>query len=536
MTPQLTSREAVLRAVREYDQLGQDRFLEAYGFGRSRTYVLRIDGRDYDSKAIVGVAFGYEHPERGVLRSDEFSGGAGGAGAAAQLVRLGFEVVGDRGTVVERAAPVAAQREARRTETSPPPRSAVSLPAPDLERTLIVLPCSGAKRRAGRAKGHERTITTEIDPALAQELQAARQRLAEMESFDERNPVPALGRYDGALYQVADDALTRAVATGGHVVIVSGGYGVLLGEEPIGLYDRRFVPGDWPRKLAGRVLSSYAERHDIKTVVAFLARTTSYADVVRTAPWPSNVEQVELVSAAHAGGGGMRIVPQVLGEAADAYLQGRLDGEWRSSRGVALTTERLRSSARSSSVIDVEEAVEQLLRSERHHPTDFEKDRQLADEAGLYAWFGDKDARALVEQSLGDAVDDLLYIGQAGATKWPSGTRSKATLGSRIRTQHIGGNTRSSTLRRTLAAALGPGLGLRVNRGRLDRASEERLRQFIRDHLRVAVLSIADRDQVCDIEAAVVKALDPPLNLDHVALTEPRQRLRALRAEMRGEG
>ena len=38
----------------EYDRLGQDRFLEKYGFGAARSYWLVIDGKTYDSKAIVG--------------------------------------------------------------------------------------------------------------------------------------------------------------------------------------------------------------------------------------------------------------------------------------------------------------------------------------------------------------------------------------------------------------------------------------------------------------------------------------------------
>ncbi|HSH58280.1 MAG TPA: hypothetical protein VK988_01310 [Acidimicrobiales bacterium] len=45
----------------EYDRLGQERFLGEYGFGEVTRYLLRVDGRLYDSKAIVGDAYGYEH-------------------------------------------------------------------------------------------------------------------------------------------------------------------------------------------------------------------------------------------------------------------------------------------------------------------------------------------------------------------------------------------------------------------------------------------------------------------------------------------
>ncbi|QKV77260.1 HNH endonuclease signature motif containing protein [Amycolatopsis sp. Hca4] len=86
----LTDRDAVLRAVQRYDELGSERFLSTYGFKPAREYVLQVDGKLYDSKAIVGVAHGLQHPELGPLTADRFSGGA--AGAARRLERLGFTV------------------------------------------------------------------------------------------------------------------------------------------------------------------------------------------------------------------------------------------------------------------------------------------------------------------------------------------------------------------------------------------------------------------------------------------------------------
>lgn len=84
------SREAVIRAIEECDRLGRDRFLERYGFGPSRNYVLVFNGKQYDSKAIVGVAYGYENPNHGPLSSDAFSGGA--STVQVWLERLRFEV------------------------------------------------------------------------------------------------------------------------------------------------------------------------------------------------------------------------------------------------------------------------------------------------------------------------------------------------------------------------------------------------------------------------------------------------------------
>ena len=83
------SRDAVLKAIAECDSLGQDDFLERYGFGRARQYLLVHDGKRYDSKAIVGAAHGFL-PEEHPLTAGEFSGGEVTVGRL--LRRLGFTV------------------------------------------------------------------------------------------------------------------------------------------------------------------------------------------------------------------------------------------------------------------------------------------------------------------------------------------------------------------------------------------------------------------------------------------------------------
>src|SRR5262249_20738813 len=55
-------------------------------------YFLRgPTGQMYDSKAIAGVAYGYEFPDRGPLQADDFSGGE--VTVKARLEQLGFQVV-----------------------------------------------------------------------------------------------------------------------------------------------------------------------------------------------------------------------------------------------------------------------------------------------------------------------------------------------------------------------------------------------------------------------------------------------------------
>ncbi len=84
----LTSREAVIEAVREYDELGRDAFLKKYGFGPSKRYYIEVNGQRYESKAIAGVAFGKQHPEQGFLSHNDFSGGISTVGR--KMAELGF--------------------------------------------------------------------------------------------------------------------------------------------------------------------------------------------------------------------------------------------------------------------------------------------------------------------------------------------------------------------------------------------------------------------------------------------------------------
>jgi putative restriction endonuclease len=82
------TREAVLQAVAEHDRLGDEAFRTTYGFGTARRYVLNVNGRTYDSKAIAGVAHRYVTGTP--LRAAEFSDGE--ATVVARLTTLGFDV------------------------------------------------------------------------------------------------------------------------------------------------------------------------------------------------------------------------------------------------------------------------------------------------------------------------------------------------------------------------------------------------------------------------------------------------------------
>ncbi|MGV5527101.1 DUF3883 domain-containing protein [Pseudomonas sp. XP1] len=89
----LKSPAAVQAAMDEFSRLGRVAFLKRYGFGKSRDYMVRNPrtGEPCDSKAIVGVAFGKQFPNQGVLRAEDFSGGE--MTVVPLLQALGFDVI-----------------------------------------------------------------------------------------------------------------------------------------------------------------------------------------------------------------------------------------------------------------------------------------------------------------------------------------------------------------------------------------------------------------------------------------------------------
>ncbi|GAG32361.1 unnamed protein product, partial [marine sediment metagenome] len=87
----IRNRQSVLSAIKEFDELGRERFLRKYGFGKARLYFLIHEGRRYDSKAIAGAARGYANPALGPLTSEEFSGGE--LTVKKTMEDLGFEVL-----------------------------------------------------------------------------------------------------------------------------------------------------------------------------------------------------------------------------------------------------------------------------------------------------------------------------------------------------------------------------------------------------------------------------------------------------------
>jgi hypothetical protein len=305
----------VVRAIEDYDRLGQEQFLAAHGFGRATAYLLIYRGRSYDSKAILGVA--YKHATGVRIGSHDFSGGI--YGAAGVLRKLGFEVRDTRGTASRAAedpagggTPVPPHVRAPAPIRGPRRPAFGSLDGIDPQRSLLVVTCSARKQGGGAPPG------TAADNTWPLELNAARARVLASAHADTTRVLPAWRRYSGTFYQHARPALAAAVTTS-HVVIISGGYGIARGDEPIGWYDKILDLADWPPGLLESALISQAQRCDAQAVVAFASATTGYTKLLRRTPWRQAHIDARLVTITGVTSGAISEVPRRLGQAFSAF-------------------------------------------------------------------------------------------------------------------------------------------------------------------------------------------------------------------------
>lgn len=450
-------REHVLAAVAEYDEVGQAAFLERYGFRPARAYLLTVDGKSYDSKAVLGAAYGRATGE--VLTYHEFSGGVGPNGAATALRSLGFEVVQTQSTDVRmqrRTLATSAKHSSRRHHSPHAGESA----------DVVLVGC----------------VKTKLPVAA-----------------------PASELYVSALFR---KRRAYAEATGKPWYILSAMHGLIRPDTLLEPYDMHLAsqPTAYRRGWGERVVRDLELNHGLLGgLLIEIHAGAAYVDPIES-------------------------VLDVYGAGVLAPLRGLPHGKhlaWYSAHPAG--------SARARPPVVgtvVASAAEVLASSPPAAAREFPWDRSDLDSAGLYAWWVDAEgAGDLGIAATGDLT--LTYTGQAGATRWPSGKPSKATLRSRISQQHLGGDIYSSTMRQTFAALLRGRLDLRVVAPKkLEQTSEARLSQWIRAHLWATIWPHANRDALLGIEEHVNRRLDAPLNLAGAGHTELRLRLGTARGRL----
>lgn len=137
---------------------------------------------------------------------------------------------------------------------------------------------------------------------------------------------------------------------------------------------------------------------------------------------------------------------------------------------------------------------------------------QLPKVGGVYAWWsvGSTLPGVPPNKHPRERGIDLLYVGIA-----PKGPGSAATLRSRVVGNHLNGNIAASTLRRTLASLLARPLALApIKKGTkvvLPKDQNTALTTWQQTHLRLTWYATP---KPWLVEAAIIAALRPPLNLD----------------------
>jgi hypothetical protein len=314
-------------------------------------------------------------------------------------------------------------------------------------------------------------------------------------------PAPAKDLYTSALFR---RQRAYAEAAGVPWFILSAEHGLVQPDEWLAPYER-YLPDTTPayQQAWGRFV---AERLELLLGSLDGRRVEVHAsgDYVRAIRGPLEAKRAELLTP----------------------LEGLAQGErlrWYSHHGEP--TESPRESRESAEPPEAAPFVSALLdRTRALAPGELLRERPPALSApGLYSWWVDAGGAGELTTGLGLTVSPgLIYAGSAGATRWPSGQRSANTLGKRIVDMHLGGSHQFSTFRRTLGALLTTGSdALAIDEGRLT--------LWMHAHLRVITVPTDNPDTLKNLEAAVLRRLDPPLNLQGMAPSPQRERLRELR-------
>lgn len=184
--------------------------------------------------------------------------------------------------------------------------------ADDLSDTLLLIPCSAGKR-GDRDLGLRPTMILDLlGGHAAAVLAEGREQAFGRTKLDASSVfVPAIARYSGQPYATTGvvDGLLDAIARGLHVVILSGGYGVLRAEEPIQDYEAPMqrTLTVW-RSLIPVLLRDYVDRNGIRRTFGSFSRR--YAAAVPERLSEEDWRAVPSFEEMGRTGSAMRVVPE----------------------------------------------------------------------------------------------------------------------------------------------------------------------------------------------------------------------------------
>ena len=257
--------------------------------------------------------------------------------------------VGPAGKILNRLTDQTASIELAE-HARPTTKSAQSAPAkeplrlrPLTPETLVIIPCSGRKATGSRVGSPMAVLLDDLPVELARRLVLARKALAAKAHLNESTLMPAWRRNSGMLYQAAfpsrdGSSLHPSLK---HLLILSGGYGILRAADAIGTYDLAMREAFWPRGLLQEVIEAYARHHQLHRAVAFASETTDYAKVLRKVDWGSAGVTDAVLLSPPPSTGAMVKAPRAIGEALRTSMADGLTDSWRSSDGLRLVLHRL---------------------------------------------------------------------------------------------------------------------------------------------------------------------------------------------------
>ena len=148
--------------------------------------------------------------------------------------------------------------------------------------TLYVIQCSSGKGKESITSSLKGDIFEGLSEKTAEIFREMREKRMDQAILDRNVSYPAFKGYQGITYRHAEKALQDAVAEGGHILIVSGVYGLVRATETINKYEDNFRYEDWNQQgksILNDVLVEYLQHFKIKHLRLFFTKDTSYSEV-----------------------------------------------------------------------------------------------------------------------------------------------------------------------------------------------------------------------------------------------------------------